>query len=154
MQTIKIGGRTFVELGESTIEHDLFVLDLTRKAGLDEVVLEDGESPDRFARRLLNGLATNMAALELLGAFMVPEGTKAEDWSPELAAETARHFGGRGRPITGEDKAAVFELLKDLTIHFFAKGVTSVWSSRTSSGTEGHAVAESEHPVATETGTD
>jgi len=134
----ELGGRAFVHVGESTVEHDYHFLALQTAAGLDQFEMQAGESAEVFAERLIRQVIASGKALSLLGCLLVPEpkdpGKRAgEDWTPEKGQETARFLGS----LTGEkDKAQVRSLVATLLIDFFQSGLASVRTIETSSNPE------------------
>lgn len=120
-----LGGRTFLSVTESTVEHDLYFHGLAGRAGLRFEKHED-ESAEDFAARILEETIQSGQALELLGCLLVPEELGVEGWSPEEAHKTAAFIGQlRGE----EDKAQVRALILSLLIGFFGCGLASIWTS-------------------------
>ena len=129
-EVITLGGRTFVHLGESTAQHDDWFMGRVREAGLDRVLLEIGEDPDQFARRILYQASGSGKVFEMIGALIVPEGMADASWTPEVALDTARFVGQLCDP---EDKQRINNLTVTLLIGFFLGGLTSLETSKTSS---------------------
>lgn len=125
-----IGGRIFLAMKEGTVLHDLHFRKLVAQSGLSRVFIRAGEDPDHFARRLLDELVKAGVVLELIGCLLIPVGKRDEDWTPEMAQETAAFFGGLKDPV---DKAKVDSLILTVLIDFFANGFASLWTSPTSS---------------------
>jgi len=131
-----IGGRTFLTIKESTVEQDFLFLALVKRARLDDVVLEPGESPEDFARRLLEAAVESGAILEILACLLVPEEAAprgrdpGEAWTREMAEETARFLGGLKKP---EDKDKIRSLVLSLLIPFVESGIVSLRTSMRSS---------------------
>ena len=131
-----IGGRTFLPLRESTVEQDFRFLALIKRARIDEVVMQPGESPEAFARRLLEVTIESGMILDLLGCLLVPEDIAPQDrdpgevWTPVVGQETARFLGQLRDP---KDKAEVRGLVLSLLVSFFESGIVSLWTSTTSS---------------------
>jgi hypothetical protein len=131
-----IGGRTFLPLRESTVEQDFRFLALIKRARVDEVVLQPGESAEAFARRLLEATIESGVILDLLGCLLVPEDIAPRDrdpgevWTSEVGRETARFLGLLRDP---KDKAEVRGLVLSLLVSFFESGIVSLSTSRTSS---------------------
>ena len=131
-----LGGRTFLPVLESTVEQDFRFLRLIGQARIDEVVMQPGESPEAFARRLLEATIESGVILDLLGCLLVPEDLASGDrdpgevWTSELGHETARFLGGLR---DAEDKARVRSLVLSLLVSFFESGIVSLWTSPTSS---------------------
>ncbi len=132
-----LGGRTFLPLRESTIEQDFRFLALVKQARIDEVIMQPGEGPEDFARRLLEVTIESGAILDLLGCLLIPEDLAPQDrdpgevWTPEMGRDTARFLGRLRAP---EDKAEVRGLVLSLLVSFFESGIVSLWTSTTSSG--------------------
>ena len=136
-----LGGRTFLSVTESTVEHDLYFHGLAGRAGLRFEKGED-ESAEDFAARILEETVQSGKALELLGCLLVPQEVGVEGWTPEEARKTAAFIGQlRGE----EDKACVRALILSLLISFFGCGLASIWTSPKSSG---GATAASRQPEA------
>lgn len=131
-----IGGRTFLPLRESTVEQDFRFLSLVGRARIDEVVMQPGESPEAFARRLLEVTIESGVILDLLGCLLIPEDIAPQDrdpgevWTPEVGQETAKFLGQLRDP---KDKAEVRGLVLSLLVSFFESGIVSLWTSTTSS---------------------
>lgn len=133
--TFTLGGRRFtpIEFERRTVLLDHYLQHLFHDAALDAVLppaacgdydpgpQREGESPIAYQTRLLNAAAlVSRFALELharliewgrvhelLGGFLLPAGLTEQDWTGELAAETARHIAGCS---TAEDRALVHRL--------------------------------------------
>jgi hypothetical protein len=132
-----LGGRTFLTMRESTVEQDFHFLALVKRARIDEIVMERGETPETFARRLLETTIESGAILDLLGCLLVPEEAAPRDhdpgeaWTREMGEETARFLGGLRDPT---DKATIRSLVLSLLVSFFESGIVSLQTSTTSSG--------------------
>lgn len=142
-----LGGRTFLSLTESTVEHDLYFHTVAGRAGLRFEKYED-ETPEDFATRILAETIQSGQALELLGCLIVPEQIGVEGWTPEEARRTAAFIGQlRGK----EDKARVRAMILSLLIGFFGCGLASITTSPRSSGgrpSPGSPNASPENPTA------
>ncbi len=131
-----LGGRTFLPLRESTVEQDFRFLALIKRARVDEVVMQLGESPEAFARRLLEVTIESGVILDLLGCLLVPaelapgDRDPGEVWTSEIGKETARFLGQLQDP---KDKAEVRSLVLSLLVSFFESGIVSLSTLRTSS---------------------
>ena len=131
-----IGGRTFLPLRESTVEQDFRFLALVGRARISDVVMQPGERPEAFARRLLEVTIESGVILDLLGCLLIPEELAPGDrdpgevWTSEIGRETARFLGQLRDP---KDKAEVRGLVLSLLVSFFESGIVSLWTSRTSS---------------------
>ena len=130
-----LGGRTFLTVAESTVEQDFHFLSLVKRARIDEITMQPGETPEAFARRLLEATVESGAILELLGCLLVPEEAAPTDrdpgevWTRQMGQETARFLGQLRSP---EDKATVRSLVLSLLVSFFESGIVSLWTSKTS----------------------
>ena len=131
MEKITIGGRTFVPVTNSTIEHDFYLMSHIRGAGLDRIAIEDGEPPDDFAVRLLGEVISSGRVFKVLGGLFLPEKISSLDWTPEMAEETAAFLKRISEP---RDKLEVQKQVINLLIDFFQSGLASLTISRNSSG--------------------
>jgi len=158
-----LGGRAFLTVQESTVEQDFIFLSLVKEAGIDDVVMSEGEDPGEFARRILEATIRGGKALELLGCLLVPEksipkrrwGHKpvapGEVWTPELGKETAEYIGSLR---TREDKSKINALVLSLLLSFFSTGIVSLWTSQTSFPEDTETVPDSNQTSTPESSTD
>ena len=136
MELIVLGGREFAVVTRTTLGHDLHLTRLVRSAGLSEVGMAEGETPEEFTRRLLEAVIGTGRALDILACLIVPvvpnlaEGKQPETWTRALARRTSAWLYGL---CAEEDKAKVRNLICSLLIHFFVNGITSLRSSGMSS---------------------
>lgn len=130
-----LGGREFVVTTESTIAQDLWAMRLIEVSGLNRPTMLRGEDPEAFARRIVAEAVGRIDVCELLGAILIPAGTTPEDWTPQVARETAAHIAGLRDP---EAKAVVTSLVASLMFDFFAKGLATceISSSSPASGSD------------------
>ena len=142
-----LGGRRFVEVGESTVEHDDWFMTRREQVGLDVIEKPDDEDPELFARRLLS--QARPVANELIGCLIVPEGKSGLDWTPEMALETAGFLRDLHTP---EDKRIRDSLICSMFIHFFADGLSYLVRSRGSSAAQPDAAAVLGGPTASDDG--
>ena len=150
----KLGGRAFVHVGESTVEHDYTFLSLQTSAGLDNFEMQAGESAEVFAERLIRQVIASGKALPLLGCLLVPEPTDStkppgDGWTPEKGQETARFLGSL---TSDKDKAQIRSLIATLLIDFFQSGLASVRTIATSSSSEAGPDAKADAPIDTAVG--
>lgn len=125
-----LGGRCFVPVTHSTVEHDFTFMGLVHEAGLDTLEPAPGEAYPAFAERLLKHAVTSKKTMPMLGCLLIPEGMRQEDWTPALCDETAQFIG---RLTSDEDKSKVHQLVLSLLIDFFRTGLIYYASSQTSS---------------------
>lgn len=117
-----LGGREFVAIGESTVEHDLRTMGLLRQCGLDQVAIGEGEAVGDYALRLLTGVLANGKTLELLGCLLIPVGVRPEQWTPAIAQETTAYIAQLTDP---QDKRKVEALILSVLVDFFELGLSS-----------------------------
>ena len=140
MEKIRIGGRTFVPVKNSTIEHDFYLMSHIRGAGLDRIAIGEGEAPDDFAVRLLGEVIDSGRIFKVLGGLFLPEGVSSLDWTPQLAEETASFLKKISDP---QDKLEIQRQVISLLIDFFQSGLASLTISRNSSGTSPQKIVDS-----------
>ena len=128
-EKIILGGRAFLPVTETTVEHDLHFQGLVGRSGI-RLDMTDGEAPEEFADRILDEAVQNTTILELLGCLIVPEEVGLEGWTPEEAKRTAVFIG----QLRGEkDKARFRGLVRSLLLDFFRLGLASIWTSESAS---------------------
>ena len=149
MGTMKIGGREWKAITNSTLEHDFWTMGQIRAAGLDRVVIEEGERVEEFFLRIQREAINHGRAFLLLGGFLMPAEMDALDWSEEIAIATADFF----RKLTdSEDKRVVQLQFASMLAGFFANGLASLMTSRKSSEGDGEASIETEGSSTSATG--
>jgi hypothetical protein len=132
-KTVTIAGRAYKPVVDSTLEHDIWTTRQITRCGLDAVEIANGETADLFAHRILMQAAENGNVFDLLGGLLMPVSVTAENWTPQLAAETGRCFAEVCKP---EDKAAVRNQITEALMGFFAKGLSRLKPSPRSSNAE------------------
>jgi hypothetical protein len=159
---IRLAGRVFVPVGETTVEHDIEFLRLMKVAGLEDPTMREGENPDVYAWRIMQGLIEAKALLPLLACLIIPETNAVQPlgrvrrflervglvrpeirqtgWTHEIAAATRIFLGDLTEP---SDKALVYNLVAELLFPFLRSGLSSWCSSPRSSGTVAGPLAES-----------
>lgn len=129
---LPIAGRRYQPVGESTLEHDFWLLERLRRAGLDAIAVDPGADFDATARKIVTDAFAAGVAFDLLGGVLVPEGTPGEAWTPELAAETSAWAAKVADP---EGKKLLQAAFVSALLGFFASGLVSFKTSpRSSSG--------------------
>jgi hypothetical protein len=129
--TIHLGGRAFVAIGESTIEHDTEMLGALGRAGLVPLEwMEPGETPGDWGTRQLKQLVNSKELFTLLGCALIPEGLASVDWTPEIGRATEAHVRKLAAP---DDKATIYNQVVALLQDFFGRGTALSLISRTSS---------------------
>lgn len=144
MQGHALGDRIFVTLGESTVLHNLHYRKLIAQSGLSHLHIKVGEDPGMFARKLLDKLIESGIVLELLGCLLLPLGKRDEDWTPDMARETANFIGTLK---SEQDKARVDSMICTLLLDSFTNGYSSLWTSPMSSDTGQEDDPEPEEPL-------
>jgi len=125
-----LGGQQYRPIKCSTIEHDFWLMDRVRAAGLDAIALQDDETHEQFAERLLQTIIVSGTAFELLGGFLLRHPHGDLDWSPAMATDTANAL----RKITApEEKAVIRGIIVGMLLDFFAAGLIVLSSSQKSS---------------------
>ena len=130
---IELGGRKFVAVTGSTIEHDYWLMDMVRRAGLDQIVVPSDTSTDsieEFMRELLSRCISDGRVFLLMGGLIMPEGKQGHEWTVGMAQETADFIKRLTKP---EDKAAVQTHVVSMLLGFFQNGLVSLLTSRKSS---------------------
>lgn len=128
---LTLGGREFEPMTVTTIEHDFWLMSRIRTAGLDAMEKGAEESPEEFVARILDQVIDSGSAFEVLGGLLMPAQLPPQQWTPAVAVETAKFIRGLTDPI---DKAKVQSQMIAVLIGFFANGLTSLTTSRKSSG--------------------
>lgn len=127
---ITLAGKPFRAIKHSTIEHDFHAMALLREANLHEVYMQEGETPEDFAMRILNGAIASGKAFDLLGTFLVPAAIEDGQWSPAVAHETAALL----RHTTDlQEKHRIRSAVVSCIIGFFQSGLTYSMTSPKSS---------------------
>jgi hypothetical protein len=134
----EIGGRKFTTILVSTAEHDFWTMRHVREAKLDNLFKGKDETPEAFCERLLNEVIASGKAFLLLGAMLIEEGKRDEDWTPDMGESTAAFLSKLTAPA---DKFKVQTLVIGTLVTFFRKGLGYSNYSRTSL-TETHAPAQ------------
>lgn len=126
METTKLNGRVYRAIKTSTIEHDFYMIDRIRAAGLDRVTLAEGENAEQLAMRLLEMTIGTGKAFEILGGLLIPVDVQDIDWTPAIAEETAENIK---RTTDDAEKAEIRQQLVALLISFFNAGLIVLTSS-------------------------
>lgn len=128
--SITIGGKIFRVIKSSTLEHDHWCMGEIRGAGLDRMTVAKDELPDDFVRRILAETIRSGRVYALLGGFLIPDDVQDNDWTPDIAKETA----GFMRKLTDPaDKSIVNMQVVALLIGFFEKGLVTLTTFKASS---------------------
>jgi hypothetical protein len=97
----------------------------------------DGETNAVYLVRLQSALIDSGKACDLVGAYLLPEGTDELEWTPKGARETAQFIA---RLNTAADRQAVNEVAMEVVFGFFKHGLEQLGrflgSSVASPGTE------------------
>lgn len=129
-EPILLGGRGFLPVERTTVEHDHWYMRQVRAAGLDGVQPLEGESHEAFALRLLALTIESERGLLLLSGLIVPVDAPGGRWSPELAKQTVAFLEQLDDPL---DKNQVSGLVAAMLADFFAAGLISSGASALSS---------------------
>jgi hypothetical protein len=128
---LTLGGRDFEPMTVTTIEHDFWLMSRIRAAGLDAIEKGAEESPEEFVARIMHQVIDSGSAFEVLGGMLIPAQLPPQEWTPAIADETAKFIRELTDPI---DKTKVQSQMIAILIGFFANGLTSLTTSRKSSG--------------------
>jgi hypothetical protein len=140
LDTIRIGGRTFTAVKDSTIEHDFWLMAHIRGAGLDRIEIGLNEPPEDFAVRFLSEVISSGRVFPILGGLFLPEDVSPLAWTPAVAAETEAFLKKISDPA---DKAVIQQQVVSLLLSFFQNGLASFTISRRSSTTAPEAAPDS-----------
>ncbi len=150
-QTIELGGRAYAIPTDRSIANDLFIEAEAARAGLGELRMEDGESPDEFARRILRTAMQSGSLLRLLGGLLIPATLDVSDWTEETADVTAKHLASITAPA---DKDAIRAILAATLARFFLSAVACATISPASSAAAQHVQEPSRGVSSTTAGAD
>ena len=130
-------GRTFRPAESTTFEHDIWMMQEVRAAGLGDVPLQqiDGAVIGAVLQRVLASGRT----MHLLAGSLVEDGVA---WSPTAAAEAARYFAGLTDPA---DKQLLHAHLVEILALFF---VSAGRLSETFESSSGEVTTASSSPTA------
>lgn len=123
---IRLGGRDFQPVVNSTIEHDYWLMARIRRAGLDRVTINPGEVPDEFVIRVLRETIDSGQVFELLGGMLMPADKLGADWTPDMAQATGEFLKGLTKP---DDKQIVNASVMSMLSGFFESGLASLVTS-------------------------
>lgn len=124
MSAIELGGRKFAPIKNSTFEHDVWMMNRIRSAGLDSLELLPGETASQFADRVLWRAMESQSVFEVLAGLLCPTDIPAHKWTPSVAEETAVLFKG----LTSDaDKTVLRAQLSELLLFFIRNGISSLW---------------------------
>lgn len=116
-----LGGRRFVPVALTTFEHDVWMMAQVQAAGLHDLrrLFAEGRAVETIAEDLLQRIWASGRTLHLLAGTLTEQG---RPWSPALAEEQVRFFGGLTEPTA---KAALQAALVRLLLGFFVSGAES-----------------------------
>lgn len=141
-----IGGRRFVSVRRTTVGQDVELMRILKVAGLRDLSMRDGESPEDFVWRTVEQLVESKLFLPMLGCLVVPEECAPRErgwferlgsflvgvrddpraqrrkWSAEVQAETAAFLGDLDSP---DDKQVVYQVMADELLPFLQAGIVS-----------------------------
>lgn len=132
MQTLKIDGREFKPIKNGTFEHDIWLMQRVRAAGLAELKIMPEETEEHFIERVAQSAWESGAILELLGGALIPAHLEASDWTPEMALASGKFFGS---VTNDEGKAILRRQIGGILFYFFITGLSSSKTSTKSGPT-------------------
>lgn len=112
----RVLGINYVPVGPTSVLHDSEAARLADEIGFFEQPAE-GESIEDFVRRHTLKINSSGKIVDLLGYYLIPEGTPPGEWSLEMARETSRRLGSVSDP---GDRAKVEKWLGEAVVYFFA----------------------------------
>ena len=126
---MKLDGKEFRQITESTLEHDGHTVAMLRTMGFGESKI--GETEVQMKDRVLAAVVSSGYMLPLLGHLLIPAEIKDLDWTPEIAQETAKYLAGVHSP---EAKSFVTTQIVQMAVFFCQAAVASLLISQKSSG--------------------
>lgn len=143
---VRLAGRLFnvVRYEGITALNEHYIMKLIRATGLDRVLpLESSlESDEQYMLRVHAAVVDTLQLPQLLAGYLLPAGKGEEDWTLQMAEETAAFIA---KLTATEDKAEIHRLGLSVTFDFFRAGLDSLRHSRSvleslmTSPTKGHA---------------
>src|SRR5690348_15785244 len=138
MEQLTIGGRAFRAIAESTLGHDIWLMQRVRAAQLYDFPMRAGETATDFAQRLLDHALASPAFFELVAGIILPADVADMDWKPAVAEDTAQFLAG----LQGhEGKLQARNLVLTVLVPFLQSGLASLTVSAPSSLPDGQAIA-------------
>ncbi len=127
MHKVTLAGRTFQEVTNSTLQHDIATCELLQRMGLSKLAEHAGEGDAALRDRIMSGMISSGELLPLLGHLLMPATKKGVDWTPQMAQETAKFFAALNTP---EDKAALTGLIVEVALFFCSAAIGSMLTSQ------------------------
>lgn len=128
---VRLGGRLFniVHYEAITVLNEHYIMKLIRSTGLDRVLpLENAEESDEaYMMRVHAAVVDTLQLPQLLAGYLLPAGKGEEDWTLQMASETAAYIGKLSAP---EDKSEIHRLGLLVTFDFFRAGIDSLRHSQ------------------------
>lgn len=121
---IEIAGMAFDLVERSTLERELYVAAWARRCRLDQIRQQPDEDGNQYAARIYRTLTRSEVFLPMVASKITPAGLP---WSPETAADTARHVA---KIHTDEDKDTVNEILGLVLNELLRTDVIGRWDGR------------------------
>jgi hypothetical protein len=128
--TVKIAGKEFKPVVNSTMRHDIWVQGQIERAGLGNLSVLEHETPEDFARRVFRMACMNADVFLLLGGLIMPVDENPVKWTVDMAKQTAEFLGN---VIDDRDKAIVQAQIHSALTSFFITGLLSLTTSQRSS---------------------
>lgn len=128
-EAVTLGGRSFVaiDIDRRTVLIDHQLMTIIQEAGLSRVLPMDGETDADYLVRMQAALIASGRVPDLLGAYLLPEGVSAEQWTRQIARDTAKYVARLNDP---DDRELVLRLAMEATWGFFVRGLVSQMHSR------------------------
>jgi len=137
----ELGGRKWQIITNGSLQHDYWMVEQVRDAGIKDVEIPAGADLDQALNALIARVMAKGAFLTLLGGLLIPAEIPVTDWTPDVAAEVSAFIG---KLVAEEDKVRVRALVAQMLAGFFRSGLVSGWTSPISSAPSpvAHAAAE------------
>ncbi len=129
--TIAIGGRSFRRIEHPTLRLDIYGATLAARGGLVGVQAERGESEGDLCWRIAAGANEAGVLFELLGCTLIADELRDDQWTEEVARETAAYLAELSDPA---EKSKIHLQIGALLYPFFRDAIARLQTSPSSSG--------------------
>ena len=124
---IEIEGRKFKPIKNSTFEHDIWIMNKVRAAGISDVTQQREETQDALIERLATIAVGSGLLMDILGGTLMPAEIDPARWTPQTGEETAAFFG----KVTDElSKQKLRSQIGGLLFFFFVNALSASATSQ------------------------
>jgi hypothetical protein len=127
---IELGGRKLQVIASANIEHDCWMANTVREAGLRPFVIDEARSVDEQVNGYVDCALESGMVTTLVGGLLAPAELDLRTWRPAVAAEMTEFIRNLTAP---EDKLVFRGLFGAAVAGFFRSGLASLGISPTSS---------------------